>query len=102
MEVDFADERAVGLQLRPSSAAGLVHFAVAVPIELDSIVIAATGEGAGHAAESELAARVLKEDVGRLHHVGIVIAVVWHLHDAPLAQDAHAGGARSLGSRIRL
>ena len=37
MEVDFANERTAGLQLRPFSAAGLVYFVIAVPVEFDSI-----------------------------------------------------------------
>src|SRR5262249_38978278 len=102
VEVDFADEGAVGLQLRPSSTAGLVHFVVAIPVEFDGIVLAAAGEGAGHASKGKLAANGLEQDVGWAHQAEIVIGVVWHLDDAPSAQNAHAWGARSLGSRIKL
>ncbi len=51
-----AFERSVGLEFGPSVALGLVHLVVAVPVELDGVVVAAASEGAGDAAEGELAA----------------------------------------------
>jgi hypothetical protein len=39
--VDFTDEGAIGLHGGPSVAAGLGHFVVAIPVELDRIVAAA-------------------------------------------------------------
>src|SRR5262249_29455378 len=49
-------------QLSPSVAAGLVHFVIAVPVELDGVVVAAASEGTGHTAEGELAAGRLEQD----------------------------------------
>lgn len=58
---------------------------------------------AGATAKGEFAAALfLEQDVGRLHHVGIIGGEVGHLGDAPFALEAHAGAPRSLGKRTRL
>ena len=49
-------EGTVGLKLGPSVAVGLVHFVVAVPVELDGICITGAVDGAGDAAEGKLTA----------------------------------------------
>ena len=54
-KADFTFEGAVVLEFGPSVAAGLVHFVVAVPGELDGIAVAAAMDGAGDAIEGELA-----------------------------------------------
>jgi hypothetical protein len=102
VEAYFTDEGAIGLQFGQSVTAGFVYFVVAIPAELDRIMIAAAGDRAGHAAEGGLAASGLEQNVGRPHHVGIVIGVVRHLHDAPPAKNDHTRAARSLGSRTKL
>jgi hypothetical protein len=102
VEADFALERSIGLEFGPSVAAGLVHLVVAVPVELDCVVLAAAGESAGDAAEGELAAGGFDEDVGGLHQVRIVVVVVRHLDDPPLALTGHAAAPSSLGRRMRL
>ena len=65
MEADLTLEGAVGLDLGPSVALGLVHFVVATPGELDGVGVAAAEDLAGDAAEGELTRAVgLEEDVG--------------------------------------
>jgi hypothetical protein len=102
VEADLALQRSVGVEFSPARPVGLVHLVVAVPVELDRVVTGAAGEGAGDAAEGELAAGGFEEDVGRLHHVGVVVVVARQLHDPPSAQDTHAAASRSLGRRTRL
>jgi hypothetical protein len=84
----LAFQRAVGLRLCPSVAAGLVHFVVALKGELNGIAIIGAVNGSGDAFKSELAgAFALEENAGRLDHVGEV-GVVWHPDDAPFSLRA--------------
>jgi hypothetical protein len=69
-----------------------------LPAELDGIAVAGCMNGASEAIEGEFAAGLIEQDVGAGH--GHVVA--WRLDDLPSAPNAHARGARSLGSRIRL
>ena len=51
VEADFAPKRAVGLDLGPSGAAGLVHLVVPVPVELNGSVVTTTGEASSYAGD---------------------------------------------------
>ena len=71
------------------------------------ITVACVGEVSGDAAEGEFTRAVaVEEDVGGLHHVGIVLDIVGHCHDPPASDEAHvganSGAASSLGRRTRL
>lgn len=80
------------------SPLGWFHFVVSLPAELDRIAVAGSMNGASEAIEGEFAAGVIEQDVGaRQGHI-----VARRLDDLPSASNAHAGAARSLGSRIRL
>jgi len=92
---------AVGPKFGPTAGAGLVHFVVAVPGELNGIGVTRIVDGTGDAAEGELAAALaVEQNVSGLDHVGEVGLVVRHPDDAPLSLQAAA--PRSLGRRIRL
>lgn len=94
-------EGTIGLKLSPSVAAGFVHFVVALPGELNRIAVAGTVDGAGDAAEGELAAALaVEQNVGWFDHVGVVGRIIRHLDDAPFA--LHVAAPKSLGRRIRL
>jgi len=69
-----------------------------LPAELDGIGVASSMNGASEAIEGEFAAGLIEQDVG----AGQGHVVAWGLDDLPSAANAHAGAARSLGSRIRL
>lgn len=101
MEADLPCDGAVGQKLRPSIAAGLVHFVVAFPGELNSVGLVSAVDRAGDSAEGELAAAfAVEENVSGLDHVGEVGLVVRHLDNAPFAR--HTAAPRSFGRRIRL
>jgi hypothetical protein len=97
-QTDFTFERAIILQFGPAITVGWLHFVVSLPAELDGIAVARTMDEACETIEGELAADLIKQDVGARH--GHVVALC--LDDTPSAQDAHAGATRSLGSRTRL
>jgi hypothetical protein len=64
VEADLLRDGAIRLKLGPSVIAGLVHFVVAVPCELDGACTAGSVDGAGDAVEGELAATLaIEEDV---------------------------------------
>jgi hypothetical protein len=78
------------LQFGPAATIGWLHFVVSLPAELNGIAVAGGMNGAREAIEGEFAAVLIEQDVSARHsHI-----VTW-----PSAPDAHAGGARSLGSR---
>ena len=97
-EADLALERAIGLKFGPAVAGGFFAFVVAVPVELNVIVMAGAVDRAGEAIEGELAALFAELDIGiRPGHVPARC-----LDDTPSTQHPHAGAASSLGSRTRL
>ena len=97
-ETDFTFERAVLLQFGPAVTAGWLHFIISLPAELDVIAVTGSMNAAREAIEGELAAVLIERDEG----AGPGHVVARCLDDPPSAPDAHAGVARSLGSRIRL
>src|ERR1700742_824814 len=103
MEADGTFEGSVGLEHGPAFAGCFVHLVVALPGELDIAGVATAVDLPSDAAESKFTRAVFpEEDIGRLHHVGEIIFVAWHLDNAPAAEHAHVGAARILGSRTRL
>lgn len=70
MDPDFAGEGLVGLQFRPSIAASLVHFVIALPGEVHAAGRVAAVELSSDTSEGELASAVaIEEDVGVAHQV---------------------------------
>jgi hypothetical protein len=84
--------------VRPSRTLGWLHFVVSLPAELDDIAVAGSMNGACEAIEGEFTAGLIEQNVGARQ--GQVAARC--LDDLPSAPNAHAGAAKSLGSRIKL